>query len=77
MLFTAGTHLEESSEAMMGPSPNIAYAWNHAAQRYGCSVTLFERDFNLYKELDQEVAENLADDILKKIQDNVLKLQND
>ena len=77
MLFTAGTHLEESSEAMMGPSPNIAYAWNHAAQRYGCSVTLFERDFNLYNELDQEVAENLADDILKKIQDNVLKLQND
>ncbi|MFL2767098.1 MAG: hypothetical protein ACJ0DF_13595 [Paracoccaceae bacterium] len=77
MMFTAGTYLEESSETMMGPSPNIAYAWNRAAQRYGCSVTLFERDFNAYKELDQELAENLADDILKSIQDKVRELQND
>ena len=75
MMFTAGTHLEESSEAMMGPSPNTAYAWNRAAQRYGCSVTLFERDFNAYKGLNQEAAEHLADDILRSIQDNVRELQ--
>ena len=67
--------MNENSEAMIKPSPTIAYAWNLVTQKFGCPVTLFESDFYNYSNPDKEFAQNLADDILKRIQDNVRELQ--
>ena len=75
MFFSAGIYLDENSEAMIKPSPTIAYAWNLVTQKFGCLVTLFESDFDNYSKPDQEFAQNLADDILKRIQDNIRELQ--
>ena len=75
MFFSAGTYLNENSEAMIKPSPTIAYAWHLVAQKFGCPVTLFESDFDNYSKPDQEFAQNLADDILTRIKDNVRELQ--
>ena len=75
MFFSAGLYLNENSEAMIKPSPTIAYAWNLVTQKFGCPVTLFESDFDNYSDPDQEFAQNLAADILKRIQENVSELQ--
>ena len=75
MFFSAGLYLNENSEAMIKPSPTIAYAWNLVTQKFGCPVTLFESDFDNYSNPDQEFAQNLADDILTRINDNVRELQ--
>ena len=75
MFFSAGLYLNENSEAMIKPSPTIAYAWNLVTQKFGCPVTLFESDFHNYSNPDKEFAQNLADDILKRIQNNVRELQ--
>ena len=75
MFFSAGLYLNENSEAMIKPSPTIAYAWNLVTQKFGCPVTLFESDFDNYSNPDQEFAQNLADDILKMIRDNIRELQ--
>ena len=77
IFFSAGTYLDENSEAMIKPSPTIAYAWHLVAQKFGCPVTLFESDFDNYSDPDQEFAQNLAANILKRIQENVRELQND
>ena len=75
MFFSAGVYLDENSEAMIKPSPTIAYAWNLVAQKFGCFVTLFESDFDNYSKPNKKYAEDLADDIFKRIQDNVKELQ--
>ena len=75
MFFSAGLYLNENSDAMIKPSPTIAYAWNLVTQKFGCPVTLFESDFDNYSNPDQEFAQNLADDILKMIRDNIRELQ--
>ena len=75
MFFSAGVYLDENSEAMIKPSPTIAYAWNLATQKFGCPVTLFESDFDNYSNQTKNF-QNLADDILKRIKDNVRELKS-
>ena len=75
MFFSAGLYLNENSEAMIKPSPTIAYAWNLVTQKFGCPVTLFESDFHNYSKPNKKYAEDLDDDIFKRIQDNVRELQ--
>ena len=68
MAFKAFLDLDEKRE-------DTAYGWYRAYQKFGCPVTLFESEFDNYSKPDQEFAQNLADDILKRIQDNVRELQ--
>ena len=75
-LFLAGTYLKEDTEINLKPLPNEAYAWNHAAKLFGCSVTMFESDFDQYSELNKEFAQKLGVDFLKKIETNIAKLKN-
>ena len=59
----------------VNPDIALAYVWKRIAQNYGCSATYSESDFDAYKELDRDLAETLADEILVSIKDNIRDLQ--